>query len=382
MLVALLPAAAMACMWDYDTLIQERSRFPSTLELITGKFLRHSPEFYQWRIRDRLEKLKASPNDPALYDDLAVAYEKTGQHAKAIETMLAKEKLFPGLYETYSNLGTFHILAGDFELGLPLIDKALAINPEAHFGREKYQKWLVEYALSKHLDESLYFPLRSEDDPRTEYAPKFSDFLARKFGQQSLTLLQVQNAIQAVLGMMRFADHDNPLLLEALGDLLLNDERPANDAKALAARCYLKASYDKRFFVNGDAYRKLAEHALTMQLPYGHNDNQKLALVESTFKTELEDADAWFAELNAKEAEWIRSGLNADVEFDKLYSTEPQALGRITETTTDVLRRWSLTFEFQAGFACFVFTLFVSLTSLWLIRRLVRRRRRIRLSQS
>jgi len=43
-----LPAAAVACLWDYDTLKQERARFPSTLELITGKFLRHSPEFYEW----------------------------------------------------------------------------------------------------------------------------------------------------------------------------------------------------------------------------------------------------------------------------------------------------------------------------------------------
>lgn len=39
--------ALVACLWDYDTLAMERSRFPSTLELITGKFLRHSPEFYQ-----------------------------------------------------------------------------------------------------------------------------------------------------------------------------------------------------------------------------------------------------------------------------------------------------------------------------------------------
>jgi hypothetical protein len=39
----LVPAIAVACMWDYDTIKMERTRFPSTLELITGKFLRHSP---------------------------------------------------------------------------------------------------------------------------------------------------------------------------------------------------------------------------------------------------------------------------------------------------------------------------------------------------
>ena len=47
------PAPALACMWDHDTLRQERARFPHALELITGKFLRHSKEAYEWRIRDR-----------------------------------------------------------------------------------------------------------------------------------------------------------------------------------------------------------------------------------------------------------------------------------------------------------------------------------------
>lgn len=145
----LFPAVALACLWDYDTLKQERATFPGTLELITGKFLRHSPEFYRWRIRNRMQRLETETSNAGLYDDLAVAYQKTGQTDKAIETMLAKEKKFPGLYETYSNLGTFYILKGEFAKGLPYIDQALTINPDAHFGREKYQKWLVEYAMTK-----------------------------------------------------------------------------------------------------------------------------------------------------------------------------------------------------------------------------------------
>ena len=73
-----LPVALHACMWDYDTLKMERSRFPDTLELITGKFLRHSPEFYQWRIKDREQRLKDHPSELGLYDDLGVAYDKIG----------------------------------------------------------------------------------------------------------------------------------------------------------------------------------------------------------------------------------------------------------------------------------------------------------------
>ena len=73
-----MPTLVSACLWDHDTLRQERQRFPDTLELITGKILRHSPEFYEWRIKDRLYKLEADPMNLAYYDDLAVAYEKTG----------------------------------------------------------------------------------------------------------------------------------------------------------------------------------------------------------------------------------------------------------------------------------------------------------------
>jgi hypothetical protein len=36
LLVLLATPSVWACLWDYDTLKQERSRFPSTLELITG----------------------------------------------------------------------------------------------------------------------------------------------------------------------------------------------------------------------------------------------------------------------------------------------------------------------------------------------------------
>lgn len=53
----------------------------------------------------------------------------------------------PGRYETAANLGTFYLHAGIFKKVLAYIEKALKINPDAHFGREKYQKLLVEYII-------------------------------------------------------------------------------------------------------------------------------------------------------------------------------------------------------------------------------------------
>ncbi len=328
--VLAVPVTAWACLWDYDTLRQERARFPAALELITGKFLRHSEEFYAWRIQDRLAKLKADPTNLGYHDDLAVAYQKTGQHAKAVETILAKEKIKPGLYETYSNLGTFYILAGDFEQGLPYIDRALAINPDAHFGRERYQKWLVEYALTRRKDGKLTFPLQAvrTDAPLWPGGPDFQSFLRERLGQTRLAPAEAQAAAKGVLGMMRFANHANPLLLEALGDLLRSEMSPQSDAKRLAARAYLKASYEMRDEAARQAYRRLAEGALQMQTPDPRTSGQlKLADLETDFAAELADAERWYAGLREQEIGWIRDGKDADAAFDRLYTEEPEALG-------------------------------------------------------
>src|SRR5262249_39244711 len=151
------------------------------------------------------------------------------------------EKKRPGLYETEANLGTFFIHAGRSEEGLPHIDRALALNPDAHFGREKYQKLLVEYVLEQRQGTTTRLPLAQEERP----GGGFAELLLKKHGTgKRLSEPERQAAIKGVLGMMRFGDHESPVLLEALGDLLcahLYDAR--EDAKQLAARAYLKASY-------------------------------------------------------------------------------------------------------------------------------------------
>lgn len=363
-ILAAMPTIAWACLWDFDTLRQERARFPSTLELITGKFLRHSKEFYEWRIQDRLKKLQADSKNVALYDDLAVAYDKTGQHEKAIETILKKEQIKPGLYETYSNLGTFYVLAGNFEKGLPFIDKALEINPDAHFGRERYQKWLIEYAESRKENGVLKFPLRKHGPKVDQHRSGFRAFLKQKV--KGTDNEDMQQASKAVLGMMRFADHDNPLLLEALGDVLVDVHHPS-DAKRLAARAYLKAAYQTEDESTQKAYRELAENALTSQTsdPYT-TDLLRLRDVEEEFRIELADAERWYSELHQKELTWIRDGKDVDAEFDRLYVNDPTVI----DTTPSPLRSRN----FVIGLVCIAWlALLFTWVAIRLYRRIVRR---------
>jgi len=80
-------AITPGCLWDRDTRAMERQRFPSVLEVITGKFLRHSDEYYRWRVEDRRARLGRGEAGAELVDDLAVAHSKLGDDRRAIALM-------------------------------------------------------------------------------------------------------------------------------------------------------------------------------------------------------------------------------------------------------------------------------------------------------
>ena len=59
--------SAVPCVWDYDTLKMENQTFPNISELISGNFLRHSNDFYGWRIRDRISAIEEDSGNFLLY---------------------------------------------------------------------------------------------------------------------------------------------------------------------------------------------------------------------------------------------------------------------------------------------------------------------------
>jgi tetratricopeptide (TPR) repeat protein len=341
LLLVFSPAPLIACLWDSDTLEEERRQFPSVLELITGKFLRHSKAFYEWRIEDRKKRLASEPKNVALYDDLAVAYEKTGQTDLAIETILRKEEIEPGLYETYANLGTFYIHAGRLEEGLKEIEKAIEINPDAHFGREVYQKLLVEYVLSKKADGKLELPMSSNTEGYGVYG--FGSYVmeaTRREGRWTDDEFRDagEKATKGILGMMRFGNYDSPVLLEALSDLLMMRSDDAQ-VKRLATRALLQASYVSTDPKEKAAYRLNAEHALSMQTRSRNSSSDAISLAEvkSAFLLELDEGTAWFERVVAQEESWIADGLNPASEYDRRYPEHPSQ--SVRETVLDRVER-------------------------------------------
>ncbi len=181
-LLALATAAALflvggssltGCLWDSDTLRTEATGAPGMVETIVGRFDRYPPLYYEMHLERVATELDADPSDHpknlAAYDDAGVACDRLGRHDEAIEWMSRKRTALDALpasedrteheYRYLPNLGTFHahrwLAAGadrsdmaDIEVARDLIAQAIELNPDAHFGRERYQlmalAWILE----------------------------------------------------------------------------------------------------------------------------------------------------------------------------------------------------------------------------------------------
>lgn len=328
--VFLFPAVCLACLWDTDTLEQERQQFPDTRELIVGDFVRHSKAYYRWRIEDR-QKKPLDQRTPMDYDDIAVAYDKLGQQDQAIETIQKKIERFPNesVYQSQANLGTFLIHAGKLEEGLTHIEQAIEINPDAHFGREVYQKLLVEYVLEQRAKGNEGLPLASDT------IHDFQRFLAGKLNwpsggkfdaREDERKVEARKAIKGILGMMRFGHYDSPILLEALGDVLRAQEFNAN---MLAAQAYLRAASVVDDEDAAAAYREKARRALLSQV------GEKVDSLQADLDTSVAEAAEKFAQIEADEAAWAAAGKNLDEEFAKKYYPKPAEPAATEAETSD-----------------------------------------------
>lgn len=116
--------AAFGCIndRDSDTLAQQGQQLPDVVRVITGRFERNPPLYFQMRIARVTKELQKTPANLPLYDDIAVAYDRLGKDDDAISWMNrkklqltksstrtnAKSPAFKeATYRYYANNGTF-----------------------------------------------------------------------------------------------------------------------------------------------------------------------------------------------------------------------------------------------------------------------------------
>ena len=316
--------------------------------MIVGKFARHTDDFYEWRVRDRRGRLalhdsgvKDLDNETraGLYDDLAVALEKLGRRDEALTALSDKTDRLPGVgaYETAANRGTILVHAGRLEAGMKEIDRALEINPDAHFGRERIQKLLVEYLLEKRGDAAA-IPLPVDPDPDqrgvTEGPVGFAAFLEARG-------VSAGDGLEGVRGMLRFGDYRSPALLEALGDLLLGSgEDDADDtlaARQLAARAYLAAGRSAPGAAG--AYRAIA--AVTLENQKLDGRDARVDQIAGALDREFAETDAWFTKLAEDEELWIESSPDPDARFRQKYGPAVLRVGDVTSRPAHIEGHWA-----------------------------------------
>jgi len=311
-------AESRACIWDSDTLAMEQARFPGTLDVMGGNFPRHSSEFYMWRIERTHVLLAKEPRNLAMRDDLAVALHKLGRNLEAIQVMMESLAIEPKRYETLSNLGTFTIYTGDLPASRQWLQMALAINPNAHFGREKYQLWLVEHLMLRANPQSL--PEITDglqagivDQLRENYA----EFVMFRQGKISGWMEEDSRgaALRGVLGMMLFADYRNPVLLEALGDIL-EQGNPLKNAVHMADQAY---AFARDLYGENPVKERLNKKIKEANSNYLSKEAPDLKKLKNAMLAAQAAGEALAKRVREDELTWIASGQDAGAEFEKKY---------------------------------------------------------------
>jgi len=135
-----------ACLWDADTLRTERSRHPKMADVVLGK---GAPAPNTPELRKRIRDLRAAPReeDAAWWNNLAGAHIRLGELETAVRLLEPLTNRFASDYGIHANLGTAYHLQGRFAEAEREIARDLEINPEAHFGLEKYHLALLQYLM-------------------------------------------------------------------------------------------------------------------------------------------------------------------------------------------------------------------------------------------
>jgi hypothetical protein len=136
-----------ACIWDSKTLWEEKREHPTLAQAILSA-KQETPDIDE--LTNRIQRLQANPstNDPAWWNDLAGAYLRLGQPAEAVKILEPITNKFSGDYGVHANLGTGYHLLGRYVDAEKEIRRDLEINPDAHFGLEKYHLALLQYLSS------------------------------------------------------------------------------------------------------------------------------------------------------------------------------------------------------------------------------------------
>lgn len=211
-------AASLACLWDKDTLQEESLEQKDVAAIVNGDLGKHSYAFYAAKITYTRALVDKGDAPKERYDDLAVALARTGKLDQAIAVLAEKEKKFPGEYTTEANLGTFLAMKGDLDGAIAHLEAGIKINPDAHFGREKYQLQLLRDARAAKTATTKPDPCATLFGVSTNGEDAMWILKPGKIVGHDKMKLPPKDAVVAMAGLIRFGVADkNPAVWYNLG---------------------------------------------------------------------------------------------------------------------------------------------------------------------
>lgn len=349
------PLTVAACLWDRDTLAAEGRGIPDVIAVLTGRFERNPDLYYEMRLTRIESLLKSQSLELALYDDAGVACDRLGRHDEAIAWMIRKKAIVDAsgsehsdirehLYRYHANYGTFLVhrwlsqgadrsKIHEVELACEEIAKALEINPDAHFGREKYQLQAMQWIVNPpQID--LYSPL-----------PTFIKWNAGVIYSEMPDPDEVEKTVNGLTGLVALGNAWNSVdVFYALCSTLQLHTKGFEPTRlggrnSLAYLAWLRCN--ELIDQGGDS--------LLLDSPRGELLKQKLyrpdfvqpeMSLDRTFQDLREEADQWHSERTAFMLERMKSGSHPD--------TDPHFWDGYTERVAPVLPPVSVVAVFES----------------------------------
>jgi tetratricopeptide (TPR) repeat protein len=292
---------ARACGWDWETYHAEAKSLPCVHDALLGYWPKHTAAYHETRIEAADFALRWVPGWTEGLDAKGISLLHLGKLEDAEVIMRRRHAIAPEAYPSHANLGTLYTFTGKFDAALEHIDVAMAREPNAHFGREKYHRALVVFLQRVATDPSVA--------TRENFLGVTLDEKQRLHGSKKVfeSLGLEEPAFDALVSMLTVYGADGLAeIYLTLGELLAARGHPR-----LAYTAYRRAR--ELGHVRRDELsrwvRQIDEQLTEAARPRQPRDRDTYRGIGHKYKSTLADAEEFQAEWGKWETEQLAAGL-------------------------------------------------------------------------
>jgi len=315
---------AHACEWDSDTLAAEAKGIPDVVRIVTGRFERNPPLYYEMRLKRVAAELHTNPGKLEAYDDAGVACDRLKRGDEALAWMARKKLQLDRLdkgspawrehtYRYLANTGTMwshrwmrngadRKQIGEMKKARDFIAAAIKLNPNAHFGREKVQLVALDWAISPPTKAT--HPDMGSADEWPMYLPSLVEDPSNKIDLP--TMIKGLSGIVVLGGAWENVDIFYALMLSLQGD-----ERAAAAHLARLRTCELIGQGRQSLVPEAPSGEALKAKVMR----YENSDPlHQFPAIENTYVLLRQEADEWQAVRTAYMEERLKRGRHPDTD--------------------------------------------------------------------